>query len=517
MGCLIGCQSKTIRRPGQSLIALLSLMIVLLGAGLMTACAERFLVPRDDGRMGELAPQEATPPPVPSRPVPPPEERPRKSVENPQISRKPPADPILSQPPEHSRLDRNQMMVTPPSAPALSSTLRSPQNQATRRIPAVGEEVRVALLLPLSGPHAALGMSMLRAAQMAIFDIADTRLTLLPYDTAGQPDEARQAAQAALADGVQLILGPVFSAAVRAVGQEVAGSQINVLAFSTDRVVGGDGVYLLGFVPRNEVNRVVSYALSQNYQRIAALVPDSPYGLRVAGALEALVPKLGGTVTRIMRYDPVSDDYATLVRRFADYDRRRAALQERKDALSAQLSVQDDDATRAALKELETLETWGELPFDAVLLPEGGARLKALAPLLAFYDVDPKVVRFLGTAQWDDASLGSEPALVGGWYAAAPIEKRADFVKRFETLFGQPPPHLSDIAYDAVALAAVLARRYGHYSTSSLTAPHGFSGVDGIFRLRTDGLVQRGLAVLEVRRKNPKVKSPAPRSFSDSR
>ncbi len=518
MGCFMNCQSKTIW--GHSSIAFFPLMLVLLGAGLVTACAERFLIPWSDEESGQSPPQEAASPPAPSRPAPPPEERPRQSIEKPQISRKPPTEiipPLAKSQPRRSQKSQSVVALPPVAPPSLTPRLSPPQNQTTPGFPNAGEEIRVALLLPLSGPHAALGMSMLRAAQMAIFDIADTRLTLLPYDTAGQPGPARQAAQAALADGVQLILGPVFSAAVRAVGEEVSSSQINVLAFSTDRVVGGDGVYLLGFVPRDEVNRVVSYALSQNYQRIAALVPNSPYGLRVAGTLEALVPKLGGTVTRVMRYDPLSDDYASLVRQFADYDRRRAALRERKDELSAQLSVQDDDATRSALKALETRETLGDLPFDAVLLPEGGARLRELAPLLAFYDVDPKIVRFLGTAQWDDASLGSEPALVGGWYAAAPPEKRADFSKRFKMLFGQSPPNLSDIAYDAVALAAVLARRNGDYSTASLTAPHGFAGVDGIFRLRADGLVQRGLAVLEVRREKPKVKSPAPHSFSESR
>ncbi len=521
-------QFKTIRCLGQSLIAFFPLILVFLGAGLMTACGDRFPVPWGDREADAVSeaslPQETGSSPVPSRPAPPPDGRAQQSIENPEISRDPPARIIVSKPPEHSRPPKNQVEVPSPSSvpPSSFSTARlsQPPHQARKNrvgFPSSGKEIRVALLLPMSGSHAALGLSMLRAAQMAVFDLADTRLTLLLYDTAGQSAKARQAAQEALADGVQLILGPVFSASVRAVGEEVAGSQVNVLAFSTDHVVGGDGVYLLGFVPHNEVNRVVSYAVSQNYQRIAALVPDSPYGLRVAGALQVLVPKLGGTVTRIMRYDPVSDDYASLVRRFADYDRRRAALQEHKDALQARLSVEDDDEIRTALQDLETLETFGELPFDAVLLPEGGVRLRELAPLLAFYDVDPKVVRFLGTAQWDDASLGSEPALVGGWYAAAPIEKRADFSKRFDALFGQMPPHLSNIAYDSVALAAVLARRKGDYSTDSLTAPRGFAGVDGIFRLREDGLIQRGLAVLEVRRERPKVKSPAPLSFSGAR
>ena len=148
-------------------------------------------------------------------------------------------------------------------------------------------------------------------------------------------------------------------------------------------------------------------------------------------ALRDTALRLGGEVVRVMRYDPAADDYTAVVRRFADYDRRRAALQEKIDEFAAR----DDAIARDVLKELEKLETLGDLPFDAILLPEGGERLKQLAPLLAFYDVDPGVVRFLGTTQWDDPSLDSEPALSGGWYAAAPPTQRTDFIARFFVIF----------------------------------------------------------------------------------
>jgi hypothetical protein len=155
--------------------------------------------------------------------------------------------------------------------------------------------------------------------------------------------------------------------------------------------------------------------------------------------------------------------------------------------------------------------------MDALLLPEGGDRLKALAPLLPYFDVDPAQVKFLGTGLWDEPGLGTEPALDGGWYAAPPPNARADFEKRFTTLYRHPPPRLATLGYDATALAAVLARNPAgpDFSAPALTNPSGFSGIDGIFRLRPDGLVQRGLAVLEVHRGAPTVVDPAPESFQE--
>jgi branched-chain amino acid transport system substrate-binding protein len=58
---------------------------------------------------------------------------------------------------------------------------------------------------------------------------------------------------------------------------------------------------------------------------------------------------------------------------------------------------------------------------------------------------------------------------------------------------------LSDLAFDAAAIARVLAGN-GGYSAGALAQPNGFSGVDGWLALQPDGQVRRGLAVFEIQR-----------------
>ncbi|MGH6980975.1 MAG: penicillin-binding protein activator, partial [Stellaceae bacterium] len=139
----------------------------------------------------------------------------------------------------------------------------------------------------------------------------------------------------------------------------------------------------------------------------------------------------------------------------------------------------------------------------------------ALAPYLAYYKIDTDKIHLLGTGLWDDATLGTEASLLHGWYAAPDPQGRASFVRRFTDAEGHAPPRLATLAYDATALAAVLAKNPAgpDYSASSLTNPSGFVGLDGVFRLNQDGLVERGLAVLEVDRGGPRVIDPAPQSF----
>ena len=376
---------------------------------------------------------------------------------------------------------------------------------------ATGDSVRVALLVPLSGPNAGLGQAMLNAAQLAVFNFADKRFELLVHDTRGTPQGASQAASAAIGDGASMILGPLLAASVRAVGPQARAANVPVAAFSSDRSVAGNGTYTMGFLPSAEIRRIVAYARSKGVKRFAALAPNNVYGETVIGALEAAVAANGGIVTRVQVYDPYATDFTPAVRALADYEsRRQALLSQRKE-----LEGRDDEVSRRALKRLERLQTIGDLPFDALLLAAGGKRLLAIAALLPFYDIDPGKIRMLGTGQWDVPGLGSEPALIDGWFAAPSPMARADFIKTYKETYGANSPRLATLAYDATALAAVLARGDNgpDFSAKAITMPSGFWGRDGIFRFLASGIAERGLAVMRVGRRDSEILSRAPETF----
>lgn len=356
----------------------------------------------------------------------------------------------------------------PPAATAPVTVMPAPAAPEA----AAGGKLRVALLLPLSGPSAALGQAMLDAAQMALFDIADDRIELLVRDSGGTAALAGNAARSAVADGAKLLLGPLLAAEVEAVKPVAASAGIGVVAFSTATQLAGDGTWLMSFDPRQEIQRVVLYAHQHGRNRFAALAPSSPYGDIAVASFRDAVTIAGASLARISRYDPQASNLAPAVQAFAA----------------------------------------GGSDFDALLIPEGGARLKALAPQLPFQGIDPDQVKFLGTGLWAEPGLGTEPALQGAWYAAPDPTPRADFEKRFQDLYHHPAPLLATLGYDATALAAVLARNRD-FSAASLTNPSGFAGLNGIFRLLPDGIVERGLAVLEVHRTGVTVVDPAPQSF----
>jgi branched-chain amino acid transport system substrate-binding protein len=352
---------------------------------------------------------------------------------------------------------------------------------------------KVALLVPLSGANAELGQALLDAAQLALFETGGDRLVLIPRDTGGNAAGAASAARAAIGEGAQLILGPLLAPEVEAVKPIARDAHINVIAFSTVTNLAGGNVYLMGFLPRQEVVREVGFARERGLDRFAALAPNSPYGHLMADALKEVASSSGGTVTKIEFFDPGAGDVGPAIARLAPSG-----------------GAPESSASPAATPPTAP-------GFDALLLPEGGASLKRIAHQFPAAAGEAKPVQLLGSGLWDTSDTGSEPALVGGWFASSPPEPREDFARRFSATYGHNPPRLASLGYDAAALAAVLARGEGGepFSQQAILNPSGFTGVDGLFRFTPAGLVQRGLAVLEVEPQGAIVISPAPQSFQD--
>jgi len=376
----------------------------------------------------------------------------------------------------------------------------------------VTQTVKVGLLLPLSGPNAGLGQGMLDAASMALFDVQGSRVEFEPRDTKGTAEGAAAAAREVLDDGVQLLIGPLTAVEVTAVKPLAAERRVPILAFSTAASLAGDGTYLLGFLPSEEVRRVVAFAHQKGAQRFAILAPRSAYGQLVADALASAAEAEGVTVVRSVLFDPLAADPSPYVRELAQPDQRRESFERQRQ----QLEAANDPASREALKRLLASGEAEDIGFDALLMPLGGPLLRQVAPQLPKSGIDPKRVHLLGTGLWDDTAFVAAPELEGAWYAAPEPAARADFEKRFQAIYGHAAPRLSTLAYDAAALAVVLTAgdRPSGINEASLTNPNGFSGLDGIFRLRPDGRVEHGLAILEVHQTGPKIISPAPQNFA---
>ncbi len=343
--------------------------------------------------------------------------------------------------------------------------------------------VKVAFLLPISaqGNTAGVAKALKQAGELALFEFDNPNVQLVPKDTRGTPEGAKTAAKEAVAEGAELIIGPLFANEVAAAAPEAQSAGIPMIAFSSDRKVAGNGVYLLSFLAGSDVPRMVSYAISQGRTRFAALIPQTEYGRLVEQSFLGSVNKLGGQIVAVKNYP------------------------------------QDANGMLAPVREIAALAKKGEPPqIDALFIPAGADTLPALAPLLPYAALDTTAVKVIGTNGWDYTGIGKEKALIGGWFSAADPKGWTAFTRRYVETYSDVPPRLASLAYDAVSLAVSLSNNPSgsRYTAAQLTRSSGFNGVDGLFRLRTDGTSERGFAVLEVQRFGNQVINRAPSSFT---
>jgi len=328
------------------------------------------------------------------------------------------------------------------------------------------------MILPLTqnGAPSPIGASMRNAAQLAISDSGSTSVTLMIQDDHSSPDAASQAAQAELGAGAQLILGPVFANDVRTASAAAKSAGRPMIAFSTDVTVAAPGVYLLSFLIQGYVDRVLQYAVSNGKKSFGILAPQNDYGNVAAQRFQEMAGNVNAQVVVTARYS------------------------------TGQIATAAGQVAAAQ-------------GIDALFIPEQADSMPAVASALGSANIK---TQFLGTGVWNDPRVLKLPQMQGAWFSAPDNSGFDSFAQRYKAKFNSDPARLATLAYDAVTLAAALARNGGpdSFNQAALTNVSGCNGADGVFRFRADGTNERGLAVMEIADDGAKVISPAPRSFA---
>lgn len=310
-----------------------------------------------------------------------------------------------------------------------------------------GDGSGAALLLPLTGAQEEIGQNMGRAASLVTKGRPEAAPSV--FDTADTAEGAAAAAQAALADGARVLMGPLRADQTPAV-LAVAG-QIPVVTFSNDDTLAAQGAFVMGITPAQSVSTIFSYAKAQGVTRIALAAANSPLGAASAAAAARIASAGGITLTATLLRDPGQPDLV------------------------------------AALRQ----QSGGSLP-DAVFLPDGGATLQAFASALV-----GSGMQILGSVQWGD--VAANPNLEGAWFAAPPPDLFLPFVDRFEADFSTSPGIVAALVHDAALMAVGLGAARA-LNRKGLIRDGGFTGVLGKFRFLPDGRCQRDLAVLGIER-----------------
>ncbi len=358
-------------------------------------------------------------------------------------------------------------------ADRISSALDDAGANASSQM-AGGGEMKVALLVPLSGKSAEIGTHMLDAASLAVVDAGASRLqaatvVLVPKDTGTSATVAQAVAAEAIAQGARATIGPLFSQSVQEVAKVAAAHQVPVLALTNNRQVAQAGVTVFGFAPEDQIKRVSDYALSQGVTHMALLAPNDAYGSVIAAALKKSFADRGGVLTAVEMYGKRNTNIAAAVKRLA--------------------------------------ESYRLQPFKSLMVADTQANTVILLKTLKEQGVDVAGLALFGTALWEETSAPS-PVLVGGIYATTDPRATTAFMRRFEAVYGYQPKRIAALAYDAVRLMGETGGRMEGNHLGMAT---------GAYRIGSAGVTERSLAVLRLTPTGNEVITPALKSMRDVR
>lgn len=378
---------------------------------------------------------------------------------------------------------RRAVLATAAAAMVLSACQITPAGMAGG--PALDPRRPVVVALMVPGGSADQGRQLLasnleNAARLAIADLQGVQIDLRVYQTGGDPARAAQLAGQALADGAKVIVGPLLAAEATAVGNAVAGAGVNVLSFSNNPTAAGRNVFLLGPTFDNTASRLMSYAASQGKGRILLVSEQTPAGQAAEAAVRLAAARTGATLAATQSY--------------------AFSQQGVVDALPKITAAARSSGAQTILM---TAGSEGALPILAELLPQNG--------------LSPTQFQYAGLTRWDvPAATMNLRGLQGGWFALPDPALTARFDARYAATYGAAPNPVAALAYDGIAAVGALLRQGGADALSGarITQGQGFAGVNGVFRFRSDGMNERGLAIAQVRDGQSVVISPAPRSFS---
>ena len=289
------------------------------------------------------------------------------------------------------------------SAPAETAE-PAPPPRASSAVATIGTgPTKVGLILPLTqnGAPSSVGTSLRNAAELAYAESGSNDLTIQVRDDRGTNDGARDAAQAAIGDGAELLLGPLFAGGVREAGRVAHAANKPIIGFSTDAGAAASGVYLLSFMIESYVDRIVDYATQQGKKSFAALVPENDYGNVALAGFQEAASRNGVRVEALERYAP--GQAAAAVQRIA-----------------------------AALPRV-----------DALFIPEQADAMAAVAQALVASGIDSHKVQILGTGVWNDARVLKLPAVQGAWFAAPENSGFNAFAGRYRAKYGSDPSRIA--------------------------------------------------------------------------
>ena len=343
------------------------------------------------------------------------------------------------------------------------------------------EKIKIGLLVPMTGSNKDLGQSIIKAVRLAVKDIDNIWIEIVPKDTASMSNKALKSAYELKEMGVKVVIGPVFYDSLEYLGEV---KDLTFLSLTNKTLDLPRNVVSAGINSTSQLSTIKKFLNKKNIDKTIFLTPIQDYEFEVKNGIK-------NSKIKILKNYEYSTEPTKLTKQIEEITNYKIRKQNLKDEI-LRIKNSSDSNKENKIKRLEKRYTLGNVNFDALIIADFDESLKSVSTSLLYTDVSPKKKYFITLNQWFDVSLLNEIDTQPIYYPSINKNNFDDYKKKFFEEYNEYPSHLSLLSYDLVGLVYYLALKNNFSNFNKLfKVKNSFKGKIGIFDIKNNRINHR--------------------------
>tara|TARA_B100000242_G_scaffold205454_2_gene149043 strand:- start:762 stop:1916 length:1155 start_codon:yes stop_codon:yes gene_type:complete len=304
------------------------------------------------------------------------------------------------------------------------------------------EILKIGLLAPLTGEYKELGNSLLYSLQLALDEIGDDKVFIIPRDSGfNDKEKLNNAIQDIQSQGVKVVIGPINYedfAEVKKYSDIIFISPSNITPEFTNNTIS------IGISLESQLTTIFAFLKKQKKNKTIILFPKNNY----TELIEKKLKNFDLTNIKLFKYSSNPEVLTGEIEILTNYSQRKKNLELRKKMFEDK----DDKQSIKELERLDQLYTLGSINFDSVIIIDFGNNLKSVLTSLVYTDVNEKNVLFTTVNQWFDESIFYENTIKKLYYPSINYKEFKKYNNKYFKKFNSYPNEITILAYDALGL-----------------------------------------------------------------
>ena len=352
-------------------------------------------------------------------------------------------------------------------------------------------KLKIGLLVPFSGEYKYLGNSLLLSTQLALDEIDDEKILIIPRNS-GSKNKAQlnRAIKEITELGAKIIIGPVDSDSF----EELKKYKDTIfISLSNKEPKIKENIISIGISLDSQITALEKFIKKQGKKKTVIMYPKNQY----ADLIEKRIKRTSLKNYRIFKYSPDPKVLTGEIEKLTNYPQRKRNLEARKKFLEKK----EDIKSINELNDLEQKYTLGKINFDSVIIIDFGNSLKSVLASLAFVDVDDKKILLTTVNQWFDESIFYENSVKNLYYPSINFESFKKYNNKYKKIFNLEPNEITILSYDAIGLVYYIWKKNnGIDSINDFFIKSEIKGKIGNFKF-DDGKVSQKLNIYKTENK----------------